>query len=205
MTRYISDLHFGHKNIIRYDNRPFDSVLTMDEAMVELWNETVSDKDTVYILGDVIWQADIKHWEVVLNALKGKKFIVKGNHDETSTLKKLEKGGVIEGWAHQYIVADNGNKVVLNHSPMPFFVNQHHEHYAHLYGHVHVSYDYNMVLSMQRAIEDLYQHPIRMYNVGAMLPYINYMPRTLKEIEEGYKQFNAEKLKFVQKYGERKG
>lgn len=205
MTRYISDLHFGHRNIIQYDNRPFDSVDAMDKAMMELWNESVSDKDTVYILGDMVWQSRINRWESILNALNGKKFIVKGNHDETSTIKELEKRGVIEGWAHQYIVSDNGTKVVLNHSPMPFFVNQHHENYVHLYGHVHVSYDYNMVLSMQRTIEELYKHPIRMYNVGAMLPYINYIPRTLKEIEDGYRQFNADKLKFVQKYGERVG
>lgn len=205
MIRYISDLHFGHRNIIQYDNRPFDSVDAMDKAMMELWNESVSEKDIVYILGDVVWQSRINRWESILNALNGKKFIVKGNHDETSTLKELEKRGVIEEWAHQYIISDDGTKVVLNHSPMPFFVNQHHENYVHLYGHVHVSYDYNMVLSMQRTIEELYKHPIRMYNVGAMLPYINYTPRTLKEIEDGYRQFNLDKLKFVQKYGERAG
>ena len=40
-TRFISDLHFSHKNIIRYDDRPFNDTDEMDRAMVELWNETV--------------------------------------------------------------------------------------------------------------------------------------------------------------------
>lgn len=29
MNFYIADMHFGHKNVIRYDNRPFDSIEEM--------------------------------------------------------------------------------------------------------------------------------------------------------------------------------
>ena len=51
MNFYIADMHFGHKNVIRYDNRPFDSIEEMDKAMITLWNETVGDDDVVYIIG----------------------------------------------------------------------------------------------------------------------------------------------------------
>lgn len=37
------------------DNRPFESPQKMDEVMIDRWNETVSDDDTVYILGDFSW------------------------------------------------------------------------------------------------------------------------------------------------------
>ena len=55
MNFYIADMHFGHKNIIRYDNRPFGSVEEMDKALIQLWNETVGSDDIVYILGDFSW------------------------------------------------------------------------------------------------------------------------------------------------------
>ena len=50
---YISDLHFGHDNIIKYDNRPFKNTKEMEEKIIENWNNTVDNDDTVYILGDV--------------------------------------------------------------------------------------------------------------------------------------------------------
>jgi len=47
-----SDNHFGHANIIGYCKRPFADVDEMDDTMISLWNETVSDNDTVIHLGD---------------------------------------------------------------------------------------------------------------------------------------------------------
>ena len=52
---YISDLHFGHKNILHYDNRPFSTVKEMEDALIENWTMHVESCDTVYILGDFCW------------------------------------------------------------------------------------------------------------------------------------------------------
>lgn len=51
--RYISDLHFGHFNIIRFDMRPFESTEEMDRELVKRWNDVVDKDDQVYVLGDI--------------------------------------------------------------------------------------------------------------------------------------------------------
>ena len=77
---YISDLHFGHANIMKFDNRPFNSVEEMNKALIDNWNSVVTDKDTVMILGDFCWGLE-DEWISILNKLRGTKQLILGNHD----------------------------------------------------------------------------------------------------------------------------
>ena len=45
MIYYIADMHFGHKNVLRFDNRPFADTELMDEVLIHNWNERVTDED----------------------------------------------------------------------------------------------------------------------------------------------------------------
>ena len=36
MIFYTADLHFGHQNVLKYDNHPFADVNEMDRALIEL-------------------------------------------------------------------------------------------------------------------------------------------------------------------------
>jgi calcineurin-like phosphoesterase family protein len=75
-----SDQHFGHRNVIRYCDRPFADLDEMHEAMVSRWNETVSPADRVYVLGDF---ALGRRWlSEILPRLVGEKHLIVGNHDE---------------------------------------------------------------------------------------------------------------------------
>lgn len=74
----ISDTHFGHQNIIRYCNRPFETAKEADEKMIENWNSVVKDGDIVYHLGDVYFGEAGKH---ALPKLNGRKRLIIGNHD----------------------------------------------------------------------------------------------------------------------------
>ena len=79
----ISDTHFGHEKIIQYCNRPFSSVEKMDKALIQNWNETVSNKDTVLHLGDV-GLGNKEYIKEIIGKLNGKKILILGNHDNWS-------------------------------------------------------------------------------------------------------------------------
>lgn len=77
---YTADLHFGHANIIRYCDRPYPSVGTMDADLVVRWNSVVSEADRVWVLGDVA-MGSIEESLVKVGQLNGHKLLVLGNHD----------------------------------------------------------------------------------------------------------------------------
>lgn len=185
-TFYISDLHFGHSNIIRYDNRPFKTVEEMDNTLIKNWNRVVSDEDTVYILGDISWHDEDKTFEI-FQQLKGIKVLIKGNHDNIKRSSKLAKCFTsIQDYVELYL--DKKNKVIMSHYPMPFWNGQF-RNTVHLYGHVHNSHQWNMCESWIEEARQLQDIPMRMYNVGCMMPWMSYTPRTLEEIIKGYEQY----------------
>lgn len=48
MICYISDPHFGYRNVIGMDGRPFETIEQMDETLIRRWNERVTDEDAIY-------------------------------------------------------------------------------------------------------------------------------------------------------------
>ena len=85
MNYYIADTHFGHDNIIRFSNRPFNSADEMDKAIIANWNKKVKPDDDVYILGDFAYKG--KDYRYYIKQLNGNKHLVIGNHD-TKTVNK---------------------------------------------------------------------------------------------------------------------
>jgi calcineurin-like phosphoesterase family protein len=81
----ISDTHFGHENFLKFEHegkkiRNFADTKQMDEFMIEQWNSVVQDGDKVYHLGDVYFGSE-QNAQYILGALKGKKRLILGNHD----------------------------------------------------------------------------------------------------------------------------
>lgn len=79
-TWIISDTHLGHKNIVRYCNRPENH----NSIIINNWIERVEEDDDILHLGDAtIWYGDDQtHWENMLSTLPGKKSLILGNHDK---------------------------------------------------------------------------------------------------------------------------
>lgn len=180
--RFISDLHFGHKNCLAYDNREFKSVEAHDEALIECWNSVVDIDDYVWILGDFSWYPAMKTIEI-FKRLNGAKYLCIGNHDK-KLLKNLDVRKLfVEIVDYKEIQITDRLGVVLSHYPIPCF-NHHYYGWYHLYGHVHTSFEWNMMKQVKYEMEALYDKPCKMFNVGCMVPGMDYKPRTIEEIIE---------------------
>ena len=174
MKFYIADLHLCHENVIKYDRRPFTDIEQMNNELVKRWNNVVSDDDEVYILGDFCWKKG-RNTEF-LSQLKGRKFLIKGNHDDIN----YESETYFE-WIKDYaVINDDGAQVVLSHYPIAHWINQY-RGAIHLYGHVHNNKDYYAYVryGKQCISEGI---PFESYNTGVMMEYMDYTPRTLDEI-----------------------
>ncbi len=173
---YIADWHYDHRDIIFVDNRPFASVSEMNHQMIERWNRTVTPNDIVYILGDM-FACSQKDAALILGQLHGTKVLIKGNHDLCDHPAFSHH---FQSIADYMEIEDHGQTVVLCHYPIPCF-NNHFDGWYHLYGHVHMGFEWELTLQAQKAMEDR-GHLCQMYNVGAMLPWMDYTPRTLDQI-----------------------
>ena len=76
-----SDTHFGHSNIIKYCDRPYNGTQEMDWDLIDKWNSVVNDGDIVYHLGDVYMNSSKGYMQNILGKLKGRKRLILGNHD----------------------------------------------------------------------------------------------------------------------------
>ncbi len=80
MIWYTADTHIGHRNILTFTGRPYQSVEAMNEAIVSSWNSVVGDEDTVFILGDFAL-CGATMTRAIISRLRGHKILVRGNHD----------------------------------------------------------------------------------------------------------------------------
>ena len=130
-----SDLHFGHINIIKYENRPYGGVEEMDGGLIKNWNGVVGKDDLVYILGDFSWYNGEKTNEI-LEQLNGKKILIIGNHDERFLKDKKFNKDLFEEICYYKQFKHNKKVYVLFHYPIAEHNGKMHG-YIHLYGHIH--------------------------------------------------------------------
>ncbi len=129
MIYFIADTHFSEKNIMLYENRPFQNVAEMNEELVKRWNQVICEDDEVYHLGD--FGAEGQELGM-LRQLKGRKFLLKGNHDIHSN-EYYRDAGFDEVYDYPIIIQ---NFWILSHEPLYVNTNM---PYANIFGHVHNS------------------------------------------------------------------
>ena len=192
MNYYISDTHFGHSNIIKHDAnngcRKFSSIEEHDDLIISNINKVVTPQDNLYFLGDISWGNPDETVELLKKINCHNLFAIRGNHDRVLKDGKVKK--LFQGIYDIKQIEDNGRQVILSHFPQMMWNGQH-RGAIHLSGHTHNTkehYDYmEFVNELDKRIKerdgDRYKQ-LRTYNVGCMLPYMDYTPRTLDEIIE---------------------
>ena len=203
MKYYISDLHLFHRNVTaegkNYDKRPFATMDEMLKYIHDAWNKKVTNGDTVYILGDTSMRNTDEALISYMAALRGQKHLITGNHDDIRDARYQRLFADITPYKEtEDFLGKDRKRLVLSHFPILFWNNQH-RNSIHLYGHVHNSVEEAFFQDCIRRINSgecpSYKEgdaPVKAYNVGCMMPYMGYVPRTLNEIVAG-----AEALRMV--------
>ena len=177
---FIADLHFGHKDVIAFDRRPFKDVEEMETEMICKWNAKVSRDDHVFVIGDMFGGVTIAHAGEIVHSLNGRIHLIRGNHDPRGQVFESLFEDVAMCKQIQVRVRGVKQRVIMRHRLLPIF-KEHDEGVVMLYGHTHDS--------IVARTEDQYIRfvnwmgiPFHAFNVGACR--LNYEPQTLEEILE---------------------
>ncbi len=140
MIYFTSDLHFGHNNVMRYCNRPFNSVDDMDATLIRNWNNTVQARDTIYILGDISLKGP-EYINELMPTLQGKKHLIYGNHD-LYRRKESFNANHFASISPYLEVKIEERWFIMFHYPILEWNHQHHGA-IHMHGHIHATPRYN--------------------------------------------------------------
>lgn len=165
MFFFTADLHFDHKDIIEVCERPFQSIEEMNSELTRRWNSKVTDRDTVYVIGDFKFTSQ-HNLKQMLNTLNGITVILRGNHDRNNGVKSLLDKVIVT----EYF----GKRVIMAHDPedafgTPFDLG--------LVGHVHKAWKFKQ--SMGRLL----------VNVG--VDVWDYYPVTMQQIIKAVKKWEV--------------
>jgi len=165
---FIGCTHFGHKNIIKYEERPFVDISKMYDTMMDNWNRVVDGSDVVYVLGDFSFMQTVFTKELMTN-LNGKKILISGNHDRgISASYSIGFSAVCE---YMEIKSTLG-LLSLRHNPMEWIERK--DTAGCIHAHIHnkflVDHDGNSFIPF--------------WNVNVSVEVIGYTPISLKAVEK---------------------
>lgn len=170
MIWFASDTHFGHENVLRFAERPWESVERMNRALITNINSVVGRYDELYILGDFSFKMSKEAAAKLRKSIKCKHVhLVAGNHDKDWSQPDFANTFVLEPPIK--VLKYEGQKFVLCHYPIADWESLGHGA-IHLHGHIHsCGLDYNQLNREQGLLR---------YDVGCDAN--NYMPVSIDEI-----------------------
>lgn len=133
MDWFTADYHLGHKNIIKYCNRPFTSTSEMDAIIMDNLLSHTRKGDTLYFLGDLSFRADLAR--LFCETIHGRLRLVfiKGNHDRDIVQGSLPGLDHVQGLK---TIRVESQVIILCHYAMRVWDRSHHGSWQ-LHGHSH--------------------------------------------------------------------
>lgn len=139
MKLFTSDLHFEHRNIVKFTNRGVETTPEQHtDWLIRVWNSQVKEGDLVYHIGDFSFARNLSDTANIINLLNGQKIFIRGNHDSSWWDQRK-----IQLWCPSVVkMADylevkvGGTSTVLFHFPIASWHKQSHGSW-HLHGHSH--------------------------------------------------------------------
>jgi calcineurin-like phosphoesterase family protein len=154
-TWFISDLHFGHDNVLKFEEgrHSFANIEEHDKTIIANWFSLVQLTDTVFFLGDAAMpRTKLSYVKECFKDLPGKIVWICGNHDyhvDEAWQRELKRvANIIEFTAYKEIFVkckevtnypmgyDYLRKLVLFHYPIAEHNGAFRDTY-HIYGHTH--------------------------------------------------------------------
>lgn len=137
-TRFISDLHFYHAEVINYENRPFNNIIHMNDELIRRWNSVVKRNDETWVIGDFAFNKHPDVLKSIMEELNGIKHLVLGNHDERFRAWTWMKIGFssVHTIAKIYLEETN-DEIYLAHKPDARHQWMLPQHCTLMHGHVH--------------------------------------------------------------------
>lgn len=175
---FTADHHFGHENIIKFSERPFESLDQMNEELIKRWNEKVEPGDTVYHLGDMsLGKPDFT--KEILDRLHGNIHLIKGNHEGAALTYPKRFASIRDYHELRIDESDQSNgkqKIILFHYAMRTW-NGSHRGVWQLYGHSHGTLpDDEMALSFDVGVDCHNFYPVSYEEVKEIMKRKKWTP-----------------------------
>ncbi len=147
MYFFTSDTHFGSEEILKRENRPFNSMEEFENSIIDIWNSQAEKTDIIYVLGDFVnynknhkekWRESLK----LAKRINAKLILILGNNEQriideccSGNFEEFKEICVNSGFfdvKFDDFIEFNDKKFYLNHFPRNFKQN-----YINLFGHTH--------------------------------------------------------------------
>jgi calcineurin-like phosphoesterase family protein len=113
MIYLISDTHFYHKNIIKYDNRDENYIDIIKNELLIL-----KSNDTLIHLGDIFFSKGKESMQIFKD-INCYKILIKGNHDYKKNEWYIENG--FNDVYEELLLNINNKKILLTHIPQNIY------------------------------------------------------------------------------------